>query len=222
MGFFGRLQIVLFTAFIFSCGHSPIHGAVPAGKPPLYLATLWIQEDPLLPPQLVLEGCQAWAPLGVGCKIVQNPGDALVRFNAVRTPCTPDPKEHTIIIATAHSDRHIEMLVNCLVGNDGKPDELKIRMVVAHEFGHEEGIWKHVPLECDDKDTTYVMMPDGKKLCGEAVMNPVYDDDVTEITDMDGHAFDMRDRNYTIIHPVSESDGSGKPVEVICTYGSSE
>lgn len=220
-----RTACSLFLAlFAASCARSPIPGEVPSTARPVFVAKIWVQDDPHMPKDLVLDGCALWAPVGVACRLVDKPADAHVRFLPMKDPCVATRRSKSaapkVTIATAHSDGHVEMHVNCIVGADGKLDKTKFATVVGHELGHELGIWDHVPLECDDRDQKYVTLSSGEKLCGEAMMNPDYDDDVTELTDMDGHAFSHRDKVYSIFRPVDLGPPPSRP-EIICTYGGS-
>ena len=222
MTYSARAALLSLMLLLASCAHGAIRGAVPEDAKPLFVAKVWVQPDPQLPVSVILEGCRTWRTLGTDCVAVANEGEADIRILADRKPCKPAPPppkgDGLITLALAHADRHIDLLVNCFTADDGKPDTQKMRMVVAHEIGHELGIWDHVPLGCAEKDMKYVALPSGGKLCGVAVMNPQYDKDVDRLTDMDGEAFQLRDRSHSV-YPASDGLPSSPSGDVICTYG---
>ena len=113
------------------------------------------------------------------------------------TPDDPKDDRMATTLAWAYSGGDIKMMMRCLTQKDGVYDAHQFAAVVTHEVGHQLGIWEHVPYlpKCEDAKTH----PTGAKVCGKAVMNPYYDEDVDYVTDVDALAFDMRDPKYSVL-----------------------
>ena len=101
-----------------------------------------------------------------------------------------------MILATASPSNVIDVSLDCFYDANGSFDAEEYRLVLAHEFGHQFGIWDHVPRKCDDKAKT---LPDGRRVCGTAIMNPDYDSDVPYLTPVDDLAFAVRDRQTNVL-----------------------
>lgn len=193
-----------------SCGASqkpPNKGYRPDAEDVVYKVQIWIEADPRLPKGLVLKGCSAWKAKNVGCVETASKDFADIRIYADDGTCvllddndTPnDPKDdrkHTTL-AWAYSGGDIKMMMRCLTHTGDVYDSKQIGGVVTHEVGHQLGIWGHVPYppKCEDAKTH----PSGGKVCGQAVMNPFYDEDVDYVTDIDALAFDLRDPKYSVL-----------------------
>lgn len=193
-----------------SCGSSqkpPSKGYRPdAGDPP-YAITVWVESDPRLPKDLVFKGCAAWKAKNVTCTEASSKTFAQIRVYADDGECrvkddmgTPDdPKDDKTrtTLAWAYSGGDIKMMMRCLRQKGSGYDAKQIAGVVTHEVGHQLGIWEHVPYppKCEDAKTH----PKGGKVCGVAVMNPYYDDDVDYVTAIDALAFDLRDPRYSVL-----------------------
>lgn len=168
---------------------------------------LWTEDHPLLAPlDVVLDGCRAWWPNDVDC-VLSSMSDSTMRVRAV-LPITVTPE----------TDPEVARLANCMPDADGMRtlaiswgggeitfyvkcfergldaagvmtyDRLSATTVVTHEVGHELGI-PHVPLVCD---ANALLDAEGRKLCGEAVMNPLINlAAATGLTEVDDIAFDM-------------------------------
>lgn len=185
---------------------------------PAYVFTvhIWVAKHQYLPDEHVLRGCELWAPKGVRCVRVSEPDHADIRVVPAPRFCFPDKEGHRTL-AVAYEGGKIEVVLDCFVDEKNKLNAKQFQAVMGHEIGHQMGIWEHVPLDCKEKHS---MHPCGKPVCGVALMNPLYDDDVTFITPSDSMAFDLRDRMMSAVEnrepvsaPASPADPSGeKPI----------
>jgi hypothetical protein len=89
------------------------------------------------------------------------------------------------------------MMAKCLDAKGGAFEPGQLKAVMTHEVGHQLGIWDHVPYapECKDAKTH----PGGRKVCGPAVMNPHYNPRIGYVTEIDALAFDVRDREHSVL-----------------------
>jgi hypothetical protein len=139
-------------------------------------------------------GCEMWREKGIACVIVSDRKYADVTVEADRRPCVPH-SDGLRTLAEAYRGGRIVFYTSCFM--DGTTfDSGEFRTVMGHEVGHEIGIWEHVPLECDAHAARH---PGGRAICGRAVMNPLYDKDVSYITPIDSLAFDVRDPAISVL-----------------------
>lgn len=184
--------------------------------PPAYSLSLWIEDHhALLDPADALQGCSEWAAKGVICRLAtdRNSADVVIRLSD--EACVADKEGYRALARAFRADGHIEFIADCFRRSDGY-DRPMFRGVITHEIGHVIGIWRHVPEKCDSG------APEGspdRDVCGIAVMNPVYDNDVTFITVIDGLAFDARSTDNSALVPLSqEAAGPAAGTVPTCTY----
>jgi Zn-dependent protease with chaperone function len=134
---------------------------------------LWLQKSEDLPRKATLEGCEFWKPEGVQCSIVEDADQASIRISLDPRPCKSD-----IIFAIAHSrnDGTIALYSDCMRVR-GTMDPNVYRATIAHEIGHQLGIWCHIPASQ-----------------GGALMNPLVHEELRGITTLDHEAYAIRDQ----------------------------
>ena len=199
--------------------------AMSCASPPRYVnpqhhepetVSIWVDQRSGLSLEGALAGCALWNEEDVRCVAAPNPLQADVVVVLDAHPCTPGA-DGAVILAHADSATVIGVRLDCFYGPDTAPatefNAEEYRLVLAHEIGHELGIWQHVPLKCDEKDHPPKKMPDGRLVCGPAIMNPDIDMDVKALTPADDMAFALRDKHYTVLP--KQSDQS---VVRGCTY----
>ncbi len=203
-GFF--LFSVLTAAAFSGCASVPRY----VNPTPQYAFTVhvWVQKNQYLPAEYVLRGCELWAPKGVRCIQVSEPDHADIRVVPAPRYCFPD-KEGKRTLAVAYEGGKIEVVLDCFVDDKGKLNAKQFEAVMGHEIGHQMGIWEHVPLDC--KKEKHATHPSGQPVCGVALMNPMYDDDVTFITPADSMAFDLRDRLMSAVSDKEPPAGLSPP-----------
>ena len=165
---------------------------------PAYTLRIWIDADPRLPRAAILEGCATWRVERVTCVEVKDPALAKVRVYADDSDCSIKDDPDHVSLAWAYWGGSIRMMMRCMPHKGAVYDPHEFHGVVAHEVGHQLGIWDHVPSSCDDKDVK-IHAKDGRKICGRAVMNPYYDPDVIAPTAVDMMAFDERDVDHSVL-----------------------
>ena len=169
--------------------------------------TIWIPEDPRMPAEVLMDGCRHWQPFGMTCERARYVGDADISVSFLAEPCGA-------VLGDAHTGidgySDIRMWVSCFHDKEGKLLAHHMEMTFTHEVGHALGV-QHVPSSCDpevyvnerdyvDSDLKLVRHPNGRLVCGTAVMAPSLSSDVlTGPTDIDAMAFDLRDREKAII-----------------------
>lgn len=192
-----------------SCGASqkPPKGHKPDAADVAYEIDVWVEADPRMPKDLVFKGCAAWKAKNVTCvetsaleladiRVYADDGECVV-VDDMGTPDDPKDDKKRTTLAWAYSGGTIKMMMRCLSHKGDAYDAKMIAGVVTHEVGHQLGIWEHVPYppKCEEAKTHAT----GAKVCGKAVMNPYYDDDVDYVTDIDAMAFDLRDPRYSVL-----------------------
>ncbi len=172
---------------------------------------VWVQDHPLLRHNAAAEGCDLWYPEGIRCDLDADERDADVRVYAYDGPCTKNA-DGTYTLAMASPDRNVVVWTQCFRPTpDAKIDDDAFRTVMGHEIGHQLGVWLHVPETCAEPHLTH---PSGGPVCGQALMNPIYDPNVSFITGQDHLAFEMRDRDLSVLADKSAASG-GAPT---CKY----
>lgn len=188
-------------------------GAQPyvADGPPseIRTVTVWIHDHPALRHNTAVLGCDIWYPEGIRCDITADEGAADVRVYAHDSPCMPRA-DGTFTLATAFGDHTIVFETSCFGRDaDGGIEAHAFRIVMGHEIGHQLGIWAHVPETCDEAHVTH---PTGGPVCGQALMNAFYDTNVSFETAMDHLAFEMRDRDSSVLEDGRPGISGSEPV----------
>jgi hypothetical protein len=196
--------MTLSAFFALSCGPSVPRYQPKAPDEPVAAVAIWIEEDADLPAAAVATGCDVWGVKGVVCASAAAKELADIRIRADHKACEKNGKG-TTTLALAYWGGDIEINVDCFK-KSGKLDRHMLSAVVAHEVGHQFGIWEHVPESCDSKPTVH---PNGKPVCGQALMNPYYEPAVYFVTPVDSLAFDLRDPFYSVL--VSDVPRSDAP-----------
>lgn len=145
---------------------------MPTAAPEPLLLTVWA------PPAYeadVLTGCAVWGLEGVVCEAApRETADVFVEVD--ETPCGA-------VHGRASDDGELRVYVDCI-----DSDRL-LWSIVAHEIGHQLGIFAHVWPDCetiDDRD------PRAPPACGPAVMNPYDTAELARLTVADHDAFVAR------------------------------
>ena len=154
-------------------------------EPPSEMQTVvvWVQDHPRLLHNVSVLGCDIWYPEGIRCSITADERYADVRVYAHDTPCMPR--------------------------SDGTAEPNMFRTVMGHEIGHQLGVWAHVPESCSEAHVTH---PTGGPLCGQALMNPMYDSNISFMTALDHLAFEMRDRDASVLEGGRPGISGGDPI----------
>lgn len=155
--------------------------------PPMYVKT-WVDPASPLPPLDVLAGCNVWNEADIYCTLVPDRDDADVRVLLSPHKCEKN-EDDAYVLATASSDRKIEVRWGCFA-NGKEPNLERLRLSMAHEFGHQWGIWKHVEVDCPANPERG---PDGTAICGRALMNANENDSPPYLTPADIAALARRD-----------------------------
>lgn len=203
------LSSFLLSSLLVSCASVPRYADPIARASPRFMVHLWVQ--PGLSSEDALAGCEVWRDKGVACALVRDPDEAEVRVYADAKPCVPHD-DGLRTLAEAYQGGKVVFYTACFM--DGSTfDRHQFRAVMGHEVGHEIGVWEHVPLECDDRCARH---PNGTRICGRALMNPLYDKDVYAITPTDALAFDVRDPMVSVL--VEVADRPPPPDRPGCVY----
>lgn len=193
--------------FLASCGGDDQPDA-PDGAPPTedFLVRVWAQDHADLPKDQLVRGCQLWAPVGVSCVLASDEIGGTVRVHADASPCSKG-SDGRVILAWAEPGGKITVRVKCLSRDlFGNLDHFQLRWVMGHEAGHEFGIWEHVPDSCDGQPPIH---PDGREICGDALMNATFDRSISAISEPDRMAFDVRRKDVSVL---IKKDGGQQPL----------
>lgn len=138
---------------------------------------IWLQQDAGLPSEATREACEFWKPEGVQCSIVQDVKQASIRISLDPRPCT-SRSNGSFAVAHSTNDGTIGLYTDCMRMRGGSPmDPDTYRATIAHEIGHQLGIWCHIPADQ-----------------GGALMNPLIHEELHGITVLDHEAYVMRDQ----------------------------
>lgn len=174
----------------------------PGGAGPAYTVRIWIQQDSRLPRVAILNGCAKWKAERITCLEVAAPELAKIRVYADDRDCVVKDDQGkpngNLYLAWAYQGGDIKMMMGCMSHKGQDYDTHEFSAVVTHEVGHQLGIWDHVPLSCDDKGVK-THAKDGRKICGQAVMNPFYSPAIDYVTDIDAMAFDERNVDDSVL-----------------------
>lgn len=211
---------ILIAAMLWSCAHVQRSYA---GQTIIHTSVIriWAQDDPLLPMRAVLDGCRFWEPKGVLCVLVSKPEHATVRIYTNPVACgkgeskiepreplppvpgcvepTPATSSGYALAEAWHDEGKIVVFTSC-TSPSGQLNQQELTLTVAHEFGHQIGIWVHVPTVCDVCGQETKVHPSGRKICGEgALMNSSHHSGLEFMTEIDSMAFDVRDKNESVL-----------------------
>lgn len=200
----GRAALIMAVSFC-SCA-APVRYAL--RDTPAYSLSVWLDKSPLLDPADAIQGCSEWLPKGVVCRLTADEEAAAVRVYAAEDDqCLPD-KDGLRTLAYAFRDGHIIFNSRCFRSSGGGFNRPMFRAVMTHELGHVIGIWGHVPEDCRPDTPRH---PNGQQVCGIAIMNKTYDDDVWFITVVDAMAFDIRDQDHSALAPLNTGENAAAP-----------
>jgi hypothetical protein len=176
---------------------------------------IWVQDDPDLGTTEASAGLDLWKEKCLKGEIVRAEFEADVRFTASHIACVRNDKSGGFTLATSIPGGKIVMFVECLRDlfkrdSDGHISRLILKLVMAHELGHEAGMWFHVPKLCDETEAKSDFEKDLVRMgvCGRAIMNSFINQDQTHITGFDSEAYDLRDADSsTFPHLDAMPDG---------------
>jgi hypothetical protein len=135
---------------------------------------IWVETHSDIPLQTIIDGCHAWWPEGVKCRLVGTSEEADIRYRMIERSC------ETIVVNYGGENVHdtagvadqekaeVRLHLDCFDGYPTRLDLEEVQSVVAHETGHLLGV-EHVWEDCltvDEQD------PDTfTPHCGPAIMN---------------------------------------------------
>ncbi len=152
------------------------------------IVRVWVEQNKNLPPDLVISGCEMWKDKGVQCVLVPHKDQGSVRVVPALRTCARSPNGVTTL-AYANPGGEISVVIDCFTNDKNVLDRTMFRSVLGHEIGHQFGIWNHVPQKCEK----------GVAVCGDALMNPHYEEKIDFITPADSLAFDARELKWAVI-----------------------
>lgn len=193
------LTFIFATAFSSSCGGPQRY--VNPSREILFQVPVWVNPESGLSAADVMAGCNAWREKGVRCVRASSPSEATVIVESDGGACVPGESGRRTL-AWASTEGVITFRTACFLNDGLEYDRHMFQAVAAHEFGHSIGIWEHVAESCSDRAPTH---PRGQRVCGTAVMNPYYDEDVHFLTPIDSLAFDVRDTAHSSLMDVDDS-----------------
>ncbi|HTK60126.1 MAG TPA: hypothetical protein VL283_02880 [Candidatus Baltobacteraceae bacterium] len=193
-----RSALFLAAVALGACGDNgyDLYEAEPAS---FRTVTFWVDPHPDVPADLARQACESWYPEGVLCALAPSSEEALIRIHAFEGACVEiEGQEGAYPLGHAVGGGDITLEIECMRKFGGTPiAERVLWPVVAHEVGHELGIWDHVPTDCGDPEV--LMHPEGGPVCGTALMNPMIHYGLEGILIEDHYAFDLRDEDWSVL-----------------------
>jgi hypothetical protein len=175
--------------------------------------SLWVQDDPEVPPSVALEGCELWQSKCVKCERVATANDAAARIFVSHETCVLDISRGGFILGIARKNGEITVYLDCIalvfgLGDDGHVNREKLKLVIGHEIGHEAGMPYHVPATCETASAASEFEKGlvRQGVCGKALMNPHIDNDIAGITAIDAEAYDLRDPYISTFPRIAVTD----------------
>ena len=211
-----NMMILALCAMSAACGGRTRSAAIEVyapstPQPELPVVTVWVDDDPDLPLERMRAGCDIWKAEGARCEFGGSVASSKVRIWPYHGACVLND-DGTYTLATAYPDGKIIFNIECFRrGADKKYDLDELAIVMGHELGHQFGVWDHVPAACDAADVK--THPDGQRVCGPALMNPIRRKDIRFLTPIDHLAFDLRSRTYSVL--TIDEPGADNPT---CVY----
>jgi hypothetical protein len=193
-----RSVLLLAAAALGACGDDAfdLYESEPAS---FQTVTVWVDPHPDVPAETARQACEAWYPEGVMCELAPSSEEALIRIHAFTGPCMELEMEDTYPLGHASVGGDITLEIECMRKFGGTPiAERVLWPVIAHEVGHELGIWTHVPTDCGDPEV--MEHPEGGPVCGQALMNPMIHYGLKGILIEDHYAFELRDEDFSVLH----------------------
>ena len=167
-----------------------------------YQLDLWVEDHPDIDPEIVRLGCEAWAPEGLMCDLVEAPEEADLVVE-VDTSEVCEIQDHSLFRETYFLGEKTQegltvLHLACLQDTDTASQDDILRAVSAHEVGHQVGIYFHVWPDCrtvDERDPGEA----GPPLCGPAIMNTEVNLDLFRMTVPDHQAWMSRNTTLSVI-----------------------
>lgn len=207
------LILSLLAASLGAC--DPGNTSPDAAPHPEYHILVWVDPASGLPEDEMLDGCDLWAPVGVGCELTEEFGASDVQIYADTDPCEEN-SDGSITLAWASCCGRVVFIRECFRRSDGQLDRDALRVVSTHEVGHQFGLWWHVPRSCAGNPPRH---PDGGKVCGTAVMNPFFNSSLHELQEPDVRAFDIREKEFSVADHENHHHGeTGEAPNFTCVY----
>lgn len=176
--------------------------------PPAGTVRVWVEADDAIPAETVREACEAWRPEGVLCELADAPDAADIRVYADDADCVQGDGG-LYPLGWAQEGGEIRLFVDCLHRFGGTPIARDLLYpVVAHEVGHQLGLWTHVPAKCDptpDDPAAQRLIDLG--ICGTALMNPIVHKGMIGITVLDHEAYAIRDKDHAVLKAADGTPG---------------
>ncbi len=141
------------------------------------IVRVWIEDHVYLPKADTMEGCNFWLAKGHQCIIVPKE-EADIEVYVNMQDCVADEKGNFPPSGLAYIRQEtntgiITFWPRCSDDDaTGKVDRAYYIALMAHEFGHELGMWNHVSDTCDASMAKWpIPTVDGIRVCGPAIMN---------------------------------------------------
>lgn len=129
-----RAFVLFSTILFFGCGM--IRSRDRCGKYQIrerWILYLWVQDDPEIPKESVLTGCNFWNTVGVTCVLTGERQFSRVQIYVKHGKCTRG--KAGIIIGQAYPGGRIDLFPDCM-----SHDDATLIAISAHEVGHQLGV----------------------------------------------------------------------------------
>ena len=170
------------AACLAACGDDTDYDLYDDDPAEIGTVTVWADPHPDVDPMFAAAACEAWRPEGIACMSVGSSQEALIRIHSYTGACEKED-DGSYVLAYAVEGGDITLIIECLRLFGGTPiHEDLLWPTIAHEIGHELGIWWHVD-----------------PMAGMALMNPMVHRGLYGITELDHEAFLMRDTDHSVV-----------------------
>lgn len=166
---------------------------------------VWSDPAALLPAEEVLKACRSWRVFGIRCTLVSDLDFAALTVSTSDGLCTYGNDGWPTNAVHWESHKEVHFRLHCFRQQGDDWDAELFGLIARRSMGRAFGILADVPPTCVDISGRYngaTRHPSGRYVCGLSMMNDTLNPDVCWPTPADALAYDLRDRQRSLLRPL--------------------